>query len=309
MKNIDRNVIVGTQRIASITYPIDQITASFCHESAREDYAALSPEIVRSFRSMIFGYYRKNRRDFPWRNTTDPYHIFISEIMLQQTQTARVALKYPLFIEAFPTVDALASAAMKDILPYWQGLGYNRRAVYLHQAAQVISSRYGGVVPGDPELLDALPGIGAATASAIAVYAYNKPHVYIETNVRTVFLHFFFHNHADVTDAALWPLVEKTLPRRRAREWYSALMDYGVMLKKNYENPGRRSAHHQIQSRFEGSRRQIRGRLLHSIMENPGRTEIYFQRKLELPAPIIREVLVQLNEERLIIKDKNRYYI
>lgn len=217
---------------------------------------------INDFKKAIWLYYSEHGRHFDWRGVDDPYKVFISEVMLQQTQTARVAIKYPLFIARFPTFAALAEASLKDVLHEWQGMGYNRRGMYLHKAAQTIMQKHAGILPNDPELLDELPGIGAATAASICAFAFNRPTVFIETNIRAVFLHHFFNGKENVHDKELMPLIEAAVDQDNPREWYYALMDYGVMLKKSLINPSRKSKHYTKQSKFEGSDRQIRGRIL-----------------------------------------------
>ena len=217
---------------------------------------------LHEFKNLIWSYYAAHGRLFDWRNTDDPYKVFISEVMLQQTQTYRVAPKFAQFIGAFESFDALANASLKDVLYHWQGLGYNRRGMYLHQAAQIIVRDHVGILPSDPNLLIALPGIGKATAASIAAFAFNMPTVFIETNIRTVFIHFFFADKKDVDDKEILPLVQAAVDLENPREWYYALMDYGVMLKKTLPNPSRKSKHHQKQSKFEGSDRQIRGKII-----------------------------------------------
>ena len=225
----------------------------------------------------IKAYYAENKRIFAWRDIENPYYVFISEVMLQQTQTQRVITKFEQFITVFPRIEDLAAAPLSTVLGVWQGLGYNRRAKFLHQAAQQIVSQHKGVVPNSPELLLQLPGIGAATAASIAAFAYNTPTVFIETNIRAVYIHFFFKDHTDVHDRDLQPIVVQTLDHENPRQWYYALMDYGVMLKREHVNPSRKSKHHAVQSRFEGSDRQVRGaiiRALTSVLARPTGAEI-----------------------------------
>ena len=237
-------------------------------------------------------------RDLPWRRTYDPYAIWISEVMLQQTQVSRVDGRWQRWLERFPTVDALAAAAPSDVLEEWQGLGYNRRALSVHRAAQAISEA-GGVFPQDPKELVKLPGIGPATAAGIRAFAFNLHGVYLETNVRTVFLHELYPQAEGVPDSELIPLVELTCPASvvgatsaadaagadsaanvaqadsasndvpaalTPRSWYYALLDYGAYLKKTIPNPSRRSKSHVKQSRFEGSHRQKRAELLRVLL-------------------------------------------
>jgi A/G-specific adenine glycosylase len=168
------------------------------------------------FKKIIYSYYEKNRRDFPWRRTRDPYKILVSEIMLQQTQAPRVTEKYKEFIKKFPSVKSLAEAPLKKVLVLWQGLGYNRRAVNLHKTAQVINKKYKGVFPKTKEALLELPGVGPATAGDILAFAYNQAQIVIETNIRSVFIHFFFENEKNVHDRDIIPLIEKTLALLKA---------------------------------------------------------------------------------------------
>ena len=241
-----------------------------------EPASELTPEL-RAFVEFVAKKGRELYRDLPWRRTYDPYAIWISEVMLQQTQVSRVDGRWQRWLERFPTVDALAAAAPSDVLEEWQGLGYNRRALSVHRAAQAISEA-GGVFPQDPKELVKLPGIGPATAAGICAFAFNLHGVYLETNVRTVFLHELYPQAEGVPDSELIPLVELTCPASvedavdaaatalTPRSWYYALLDYGAYLKKTIPNPSRRSKSHVKQSRFEGSHRQKRAELLRVLL-------------------------------------------
>lgn len=239
----------------------------------------LTTQQIKKFQKTIYDHYQQHGRPLPWRKTSDPYKIMVSEIMLQQTQADRVIPKYKQFIKLFPSFRALAKAPLSDVLTAWSGLGYNRRAINLQKAARIVASgagsRAGGGLPPDPAFWDSLPGIGPATAAAICTYAFNLPHPFIETNVRTVYIHFFFNTDytdkgeiTQITDEQLWLLIEQTLDRKNPRRWYNALMDYGAKLKKEFKNPGRQSAHYVRQSKFHGSNRQLRGRMLRLFVEN-----------------------------------------
>lgn len=226
----------------------------------------ISHQTIDSFRNEVYTYYENNKRSFPWREDLSEYSIFISEVMLQQTQAGpRTVKKYIEFMKRFPDFQALAPASLQDILQVWQGLGYNRRALYLKKAAESIVRDYNGCLPRTIEKLDSLPGIGSATASSIMAFAFNVPVLFIETNIRTVFIHHFFSNSDSVTDEDILELVNHTLDHSRPREWYYALMDYGSMLKKLYKNPSRKSANYTKQSTFEGSTRQLRGAVLREL--------------------------------------------
>lgn len=226
----------------------------------------LTPRVVQAFQKTIYRHFRDNGRELPWRTTRDPYRILVSEIMLQQTQVERVATKYDNFLARFPDFISLAQAPLRDVLAAWQGLGYNRRGMALQRIAQRVVADFGGKLPDSVETLRTFPGIGAATAGALVAFAFDRPSVFVETNIRRVFLHFFFPGKDQVKDKEILPLVEKTLDQAQVRTWYYALMDYGAMLKKTGENPNRRSAHHHPQAPFHDSDRQIRGLIVKALL-------------------------------------------
>ncbi|MBQ9059409.1 MAG: adenine glycosylase [Atopobiaceae bacterium] len=219
----------------------------------------------------VLRYGKLQYRDLPWRRTSDPYEVLVSEVMLQQTQVKRVDGRWQSWLERFPTLDALACASSAEVLQEWQGLGYNRRALSLWKACQQMSHN-GGVVPSELSELVRLPGIGPATAAGVRAFAFNLPGIYLETNVRTVFLHELFPQAEDVPDSALVPLVEEccppnnTNPEDDPKTWYWALLDYGAYLKQVLPNPSRRSRSYAKQSRFEGSRRQKRAELVRILL-------------------------------------------
>jgi A/G-specific adenine glycosylase len=266
------------------------------------DRTALTTRRAVTFRKIVYDYYERHGRSFPWRETTDPYRILVSEVMLQQTQAPRVLLKYEGFIRLFPDTETLAASSLHDVLVAWQGLGYNRRALALKQSAQRIVTLYGGIIPREEESLVSLPGIGTATARAIRAFAFNEPVILIETNIRAVFIHHFFPQEETVTDSDLRSLIEKTLDRNDSRRWYNALMDYGTFLKKAHANPARKSAHHQRQSPFEGSVRQVRGAILRLILEKVWLPEHDLIKTLLFDADVVGEVLEQLEREQIIVR-------
>ena len=188
-------------------------------------------------------------------------------------------------------------------------MGYNRRALYLKKIAEEVAEKFNGRLPGTVEALTGLPGIGKNTACSIAAFAFNKPVVFIETNIRSVFIHLFFSDRADVHDREILPLVEKTLDAENPREWYSALMDYGVMLKKTHPNPSRKSAHHQKQSKFEGSNRQMRGMIIKVLTEHPDISEAPLIKKLGMSSASMENNLNQLEKEGLIKKQGKKLRI
>ncbi len=242
----------------------------------------------------------------PWRHPDvggafDAYKILVSEIMLQQTQVSRVTPKYLSFIEQFPTVTTLARAPLAEVLKAWSGLGYNRRAQYLHQAAQMTGKQLPATLTG----LVALPGIGPNTAAAIMNYAYNQPIPFVETNIRTVYIHHYFSDYKEpVSDKKLLPLVAETIDQEHPREWFWALMDYGAHLKETVGNLNRQSAHYTRQSAFEGSRRQIRGQVIKLLNQAP-----HAQADLarQIPDERLDSVLSDLLREGLIVKTKTMY--
>jgi A/G-specific adenine glycosylase len=223
-------------------------------------------QALADFCATVRDHYRMHGRDLPWRRTTDPYLILVSEIMLQQTQVPRVAGKYELFARLFPDIRALAGAPGADVLRAWQGLGYNRRALNLHRSAGLIVAEHGGCVPSTFSELRRLPGVGSATAAAICAFAFGVPVPFLETNIRSAYIHHFFQECSRVSDMDLLPLVEATLDRENPREWYFALMDYGSWLKRTYTNPSRRSRHETAQSPFTGSHRQLRAQILRAFL-------------------------------------------
>jgi len=233
----------------------------------------LSPHIILKFQNHILDFYSTNKRDFAWRQTTDPYKILVSEIMLQQTQTARVTTYYKNFLNTFPTVKALANASLKDVLTLWQGLGYNRRAKHLHTSAGEIVERFDGHIPSTNLDLQGLGGIGPNTAGAIMAYAFNQPITFIETNIRSVYLHTFYRNFENISDKELLPLIEQTVDINNPRDWYYALTDYGVYIKSQIVNPSRKSKHYAKQSKFKGSQRQIRAAIVRYLVQNDTATK------------------------------------
>ena len=222
----------------------------------------LTSDQIAQFQQIIYDFYHKNRRDFIWRQDVTPYKIVISEVMLQQTQTARVVPKFENWLLQFPDFHALAIASTHDVLSAWQGLGYNRRGLALLKIAQIVMTEHGGQLPNDPIILQTFPAIGPNTAGSICAFAFDNPIVFIETNIRTVYTHTFFPSQTEISDKQLLPLIEQTIDKNNAREWYYALMDYGVHLKQNLPRINAASKHYTKQSKFEGSKRQVRGAII-----------------------------------------------
>lgn len=263
---------------------------------------------IQRFQELIWAYYREHGRRMPWRETTDPYAIVVSEIMLQQTQVSRVLTKYPEFLGRYPNFEALATAELAEVLSVWQGMGYNRRAMYLQRLAQAVAGTYGGQLPSDLKLLQSLPGIGPHTAGSIAAFAFNLPTTFIETNIRRTFIYHFFPDMDEVTDREIGPLVTAAVDQDNPREWYYALMDYGAALSKSVPNPNRQSKHYTIQSSFEGSQRQLRGQILRVLL---GR-ELGFSALLEATTADpdrLRRVVGVLEQEGFVVCRDGKYYI
>jgi A/G-specific adenine glycosylase len=269
----------------------------------------LSRRSVGLFRRMIYGYYLKEGRSLPWRKTKNPYRILVSEVMLQQTPVARVLEKYRHFIEAFPDFPSLARAPLADVLGAWRGLGYNRRAVALKKTAEAVVADFGGRLPRSPEALVTLPGIGRYSAAAIYTFTTGSPSLFIETNIRRVYIHFFFRDRQGVSDDEIVPLLAKTLDRKDPRSWYYAVMDYGVKLKTEVENPNRRSARYRKQSPFEGSARQARGLILRTLTDARGMTKGGLEKQIPGHAAGIERLLRDLVKEGFLEKRGRRFAI
>jgi A/G-specific adenine glycosylase len=263
----------------------------------------------KEFRRIIYGNYEKEGRNLPWRKNTEPWGILVSEFMLQQTQTNRVAAYWERWMGLWPGPADLAAASLEEALQEWSGLGYNRRARYLRDCARIITKEYGGRVPDTPETLLLLPGIGPYTAGAIACFAYNYPAVFIETNIRAVMLHFFFQDTPGISDAEIFPLLEEVLDRDNPRRWYYALMDYGAALKKVIANPNRRSAHYVRQSPFEGSFRQIRGALIRFLVSRGPATVEELHAGIGMEKEDLYRALKTLGKESLVAESEGVYRI
>jgi A/G-specific adenine glycosylase len=259
-------------------------------------------------REAIWGYYAKNGRSLPWREPDpngvfDPYKILVSEMMLQQTQVQRVIPKYQQFLGLFPTLQLLAAAPLSDVLVAWSGLGYNRRAQYLHLAAKKLA---GLRQPWRLSDLTACKGIGLNTAAAVLVYAYNQPLVFVETNIRTVLIYYLLPNRTDVVDKELVPLMESVLDAEHPREFYWAVMDYGSHLKATVGNASRASKHHLRQSKFNGSKRQIRGTVLRALRDG---AQTYTELAAEIKDDRLQEVLTALEHEKLVTLNGLKYHL
>lgn len=269
------------------------------------DYKKSPGDACKAFQAIIQHYYGQKRRPFAWRDQISSYRVVVSEIMLQQTQTDRVVPKFEQFVAQFPDFESLAKADFAEVLKYWKGLGYNRRAMALQKIAQLVVAQHNGILPSSPEILETFPGIGKATARSIVAFAFNSPTVFIETNIRTVFIYFFFQDRTDVHDKELEPLIAQTVDPVNPREWYYALMDYGVMLKKTVGNLSRKSSHYAKQSKFEGSDRQIRGKILQLLLDHRTVAQDQVALLLEKDQQRVAKILHDLVSEGFVMSNND----
>lgn len=228
--------------------------------------------MIEARRGALLAWYDRHRRSLPWRDAADPYTVLVSEIMAQQTQISRVVPHFERFVEQFPTVEALAAASLRSVLAAWSGLGYNRRARYLQEAARHI------VEHGwpDPGALQTLPGVGPYTAAAVASIAFDEPVAAVDTNARRVLSRWAGE---ELDGPALQDVAASELPPSRAADWNQAIMDLGASLCRPrpecgrcpvepwcsdpsvYSPPGSQSA-------FDGSIRQARGAVLRTLLDS-----------------------------------------
>jgi A/G-specific adenine glycosylase len=254
---------------------------------------------TEEFRELVWSEARARYRHMPWRDEPSFYHVLVSEVMLQQTQVSRALIKFAEFMEVFPTIGDLAAASLADVLRVWTGLGYNRRAKFLWQAAQQV------VADGQPKTvkeLERLSGIGRNTAGAIMNYVYEVPTPFIETNIRTVYIHHFFADSFDVSDKDLFALVESTIDAEQPRQWFWALMDYGSYLKSTQGGRLNQSRHYKKQSPLKGSVREVRGQIVrelavHSMSEIMLRAAVNADERFEPAlAGLVKDGLVQITD-------------
>ena len=268
----------------------------------------LTDEVITAFQDFIYLFYKSKKRNFPFRENITPYKIVVSEIMLQQTQTNRVAEKFLEFIKKFPDFISLAQASVEELLSVWQGLGYNRRALALKKIAERIINEFNGNVPKDLNALTSLPQIGHNTASSILSFAYNIPTYFIETNIRRVYIYFFFPGKSQIDDKEIMEIVKISIDKDNPRDWYYALMDFGTMLKKTHPELNKKSVHYRKQSKFDGSTRQVRGKVLKLLLEKPISTKEIID-KINYEEKKVLEILNTLKKEGFIQKEQDKYFI
>lgn len=265
---------------------------------------------IKEFQITMLSWYQKNRRDFlPWRQPEvlrDPYKILVSEIMLQQTQVSRVLEKYPKFLAAFPSLEDLARAPFPRVLGMWQGLGYNRRARSFYALSQLVMAQYRGNIPRDSSILQTLPGIGPYSAGALACFAFNKPVAFLDTNIRKVFLHFFFmERNEKIAEKDFLEIARKALYRKNPRKWHYALMDYGANVLRNEKGILQRVKVYHKQSPFLGSTRYFRSKIVRHLLTHKQASNADLQ---DLVAKKPDAILTSLMRDGLIQKTPLGFY-
>lgn len=248
---------------------------------------------AQEFTELLAEQGRELYRDMPWRDDTRPYYVLVSELMLQQTQVVRVIPKFAEFIMQFPDEKSLANATLAEVLKLWQGLGYNRRAKFLHEAAKTVDAR--GSFPDTYDELIKLPGVGKNTAGAVLAYSYNQPSIFVETNIRAVYIHHFFADNFEVDDKQIITLLEATVDHEHPREFYWALMDYGSWLKSQGVRNNSASKHYRRQSPLKGSVRELRGEIVRQLAAGTTITDdvMHDARYLQAIAGLERDGLIK----------------
>jgi A/G-specific adenine glycosylase len=271
------------------------------------DPPRLDPAGVAELQARVLGWYAQNRRDLPWRRTTDPYAVLVSEIMLQQTQVARVVPKYEAFLAAYPTLEDLAAAPLAEVLLRWRGLGYNNRARRLREcalasvaaAAPPAGRRARAELPATVDGLRGLPGIGPYTARAVLIFAHNADLAAVDANVRRV-LTAELGLCDDLREPDLQAVADAVLPHGRSRDWHNALMDYGSqVLTARVTGIGPRTP----QAAFEGSRRWYRSRLLRVLLDDGPQRLDQLAAALEVPPSRAAEIVAVLEADGLVLSD------
>lgn len=265
--------------------------------------AILETEKINNFHKKLFTWFSENKKDYPWRKTEDPYHIMVSEFMLQQTQTSRVIPKYLAFIKRFPTLVSLALAENREVLELWSGLGYNRRAIWLKEAAQNINSL--GNFPRDFKILKKIKGIGDYTSRAIVIFAFNEDIATVDTNIRRIFIHEGFATE-ETKEKELFIIAQQLLPRNKSRVYHSALMDYGSLILTSAKTKIKPKS---TQGKFQGSTRQYRGKIVKYLTIHLTATKRELIQVCEIPENLIDKIFEKLEKEGLIKEQNGNYTI
>ncbi|HJP81346.1 MAG TPA: hypothetical protein VJ841_03070 [Candidatus Saccharimonadales bacterium] len=246
-------------------------------------------------------------REMPWRTDTRPYYVLVSELMLQQTQVDRVIPKFEAFIKRFPDERHLADAPLAEVLTLWNGLGYNRRAKFLHESARKIVYEYQGIFPSEYDQVLDLPGVGKGTAGALMTYAFNTAQPFVETNVRTVYFQHFFEGYDTVDDKEILAKVVETIDHEHPRAFYWALMDYGSWLKRHGASRNALSRGYKKQSPLKGSVREVRGQIIRQLTET-SMTEMQLKRQLSADERF-EPALLGLLRDGLVTRTNGRIHL
>jgi A/G-specific adenine glycosylase len=261
----------------------------------------IDPAIVADLQTHILGWYAANGRDLPWRHTTDPYSVLVSEIMLQQTQVPRVIPKYAQFLAAYPRLEDLAEAPLDDVLRLWKGLGYNNRARRLRDCAAAVAAAASrpATLPRSLDELQALPGLGPYTARAVLIFAHNGDLAAVDANVRRVLTH-ELGLPVDLPAHGLQAVADVALPHGRSRDWHNALMDYGALvLTARVTGIAARTR----QGAFEGSRRWYRSRLLEALLERGPQRLDELAAALDVDPAVAADLVARLASDGLVRRD------
>lgn len=218
-----------------------------------------SQDEVKAFQKKVMNWWAENERDLPWRRDPSPYNVLVSEIMLQQTQVSRVIPKFNEFLKEFPTIDSLANANNKSLLQVWSGLGYNRRAIWLKEAAKQIVEK--GEFPQSVEELQKLKGVGPYTSRSVLIFAFNQNLAAVDTNIRRVLIASGFADES-MSDKELQSIADNVLLRGKSRDWHNALMDYGSQVLTSSSTGISPTS---SQTGYDGSSRQVRGAVIRAL--------------------------------------------
>lgn len=268
----------------------------------RRPHLSLDQASIVRFRRTILRFYRLHGRSLPWRTTTDSYAVAVSEIMLQQTQVSWVVPKYLAWLRRWPDWQSLATAKRAEVLQQWSGLGYNRRALSLHNLAEHVVDRCDGFFPDTPDQLRQLPGIGPYLSRSILIFSRNAPLAAVDTNIRRVLIHAFALPQL-IPAQKLQEIAERVLPRGRSREWHNALMDYGTLsatARATGVTPiGRQSV-------FAGSRRALRGAIIRALSNVTARSVRVLARLPEADGHDLHAVIADLIRDGMVERSGSR---
>jgi A/G-specific adenine glycosylase len=259
----------------------------------------------KEFQTFIFSWWKKNRRELPWRRTHDPYRILVSEVMLQQTQVSRVLPKYEEFLMLFPDVTALARATPASVLRAWKGMGYNRRALYLQKTAQTVITVYKGEFPKRESELLKLPGLGMYTTRAIMVFAYKQDVAMVDTNIRQIITHYFFAG-VPQTPKIIQEFADTLVPKGKSWEWHQALMDYGALAMPALRP--RRKPTDKKSIPFRETNRFYRGRIIDCLREramDEAQLVKDMSARYDKPEDFVEVIIERLIDDGLVVKKKN----